>query len=137
MKNLDLEGSEMKNILIIDDDPATTRLLEVLLTREGYNIRTENLSDNAVQTTIDYQPNLVILDLMMPGADGFEICKAMKTNPKLASIPVLMFTSANQAKIREKAMEVGINEYITKPIHPNDLKQKIRDWLNKSEQEPS
>lgn len=126
----------MKNILIIDDDPATTRLLEVLLTREGYTIRTENLSDKAVQTTIEFQPDLVILDLMMPGADGFEICRAMKTDPDLESIPVLMFTSANQAKIRQQAAEVGINEYITKPIHPNDLKQKIRDWLNKSEQNP-
>lgn len=124
----------MKNILIIDDDPATTRLLEVLLTREGYNILTENLSDNAMQATKNYQPDLIILDLMMPGTDGFEICQTMKNDPELAKIPVLMFTSANQADIRKQALAVGINEYITKPIHPNDLKLKIREWLDKGSQ---
>lgn len=124
----------MKNILIIDDDPATTRLLEVLLTREGYNILTENLSDNAMQATKNYQPDLIILDLMMPGTDGFEICQTMKNDPELANIPVLMFTSANQADIRKQALAVGINEYITKPIHPNDLKLKIREWLDKGSQ---
>ena len=120
----------MKNILIIDDDPATTRLLEVLLTREGYNILTENLSDNALQTTKDHKPNLIILDLMMPGADGFEVCQEMKDDPELAEIPILMFTSANRADLRKQALAVGVNEYITKPIHPNDLKLKIREWLD-------
>ena len=120
----------MKNILIIDDDPATTRLLEVLLTREGYNILTENLSDNALQTTKDHKPNLIILDLMMPGADGFEVCQEMKDDPELAEIPILMFTSANRADLRRQALAVGVNEYITKPIHPNDLKLKIREWLD-------
>jgi len=130
----DQQGRPMKNILIIDDDPATTRLLEVLLTREGYNILTENLSDNAMQATKNYQPDLIILDLMMPGTDGFEICQTMKNDPELAKIPVLMFTSANQADIRKQALAVGINEYITKPIHPNDLKLKIREWLDKGSQ---
>ena len=125
----------MKNILIIDDDPATTRLLEVLLTREGYNILTENLSDKALQTTKYHKPNLIILDLMMPGADGFEVCQEMKSDPELAEIPILMFTSANRADIRKQALAVGVNEYITKPIHPNDLKQKIREWLDKAEEE--
>jgi len=125
----------MKNILIIDDDPATTRLLEVLLTREGYNILTENLSDNALQTTKIHKPNLIILDLMMPGADGFEVCQEMKNDPELAEIPILMFTSANRADLRKQAVAVGVNEYITKPIHPNDLKLKIREWLDHSKKE--
>jgi CheY-like chemotaxis protein len=126
------QGKQMNNILIIDDDPATTRLLEVLLTREGYNIQTENLSDKAMQSTKQFNPNLIILDLMMPGADGLEICKAMKNDPELGHIPILMFTSANQDDIRSRAMAAGINEYISKPIHPNDLKQKIREWLDKN-----
>ncbi|MFN2146664.1 MAG: response regulator, partial [Anaerolineales bacterium] len=64
-----------ENILIIDDDPSTTRLLEVLLRREGYNIQSENLSRNAVQTSKNFAPNLIILDLMMPGVDGMTICR--------------------------------------------------------------
>lgn len=122
----------MYNILIIDDDPATTRLLEVLLTREGYNIQTENLSDNALQATKLFLPNLVILDLMMPGADGLDVCRDMKKDPDLGQIPVIMFTSADKEEIRDKARDAGVNEYISKPIHPNDLKQKIREWLEKS-----
>jgi CheY-like chemotaxis protein len=54
----------------------------------------------------------------------------MKNDPELADIPILMFTSASQAQICKQALAVGINEYITKPIHPNDLKQKIREWLD-------
>ena len=117
-------------ILIIDDDPATTRLLEVLLTREGYNIRSENLSANALQTSKEFNPNLIILDLMMPGIDGMTVCKDMKKDPDLGDIPIIMFSAVNQVDVQDKAMEAGISEYITKPIHPNDLKQRIRRWLD-------
>ena len=117
-------------ILIIDDDPATTRLLEVLLTREGYNIRSENLSANALQTSKEFNPNLIILDLMMPGIDGMTVCKDMKKDPVLGDIPIIMFSAVNQVDVQDKAMEAGISEYITKPIHPNDLKQRIRRWLD-------
>jgi PleD family two-component response regulator len=117
-------------ILIIDDDPATTRLLEVLLTREGYNIRSENLSANALQTSKEFNPNLIILDLMMPGIDGMTVCKDMKKDPDLGDIPIIMFSAVNQVDVQDKAMEAGISEYITKPIHPNELKQRIRKWLD-------
>ena len=123
-----------ETILIIDDDPATTRLLEVLLTREGYNIRTENLSANAVETSKEFNPHLIILDLMMPGIDGMTVCKDMKKDPDLGDIPIIMFSAVSQAEVQTKAMEAGINEYITKPIHPNDLKQRIRRWLDRSKE---
>ena len=123
-----------ETILIIDDDPATTRLLEVLLTREGYNIRTENLSANAVETSKEFSPNLIILDLMMPGIDGMTVCKNMKKDPDLGDIPIIMFSAVSQAEVQTKAMEAGINEYITKPIHPNELKQRIRRWLDREKE---
>jgi CheY-like chemotaxis protein len=122
----------MESILIIDDDPATTRLLEVLLTREGYNILTENLSANAIQTTRKFSPNLIILDLMMPGTDGMEVCRMIKGDPELGDIPVLMFSAFNENELRKRAYEAGINEFISKPIHPNELKQIIRGWLDKT-----
>lgn len=123
-----------ETILIIDDDPATTRLLEVLLTREGYNIRTENLSANAVETSKEFNPHLIILDLMMPGIDGMTVCKDMKKDPDLEDVPIIMFSAVSQAEVQTKAMEAGINEYITKPIHPNELKQRIRRWLDRSKE---
>lgn len=121
----------MESILIIDDDPATTRLLEVLLEREGYKIHTENLSVNAVQTTKEFSPHLIILDLMMPGTDGLEICQRMKADPDISETPVLMFSAADQPELRQQAAKAGVNQYITKPIHPNELKQIIKDWLRK------
>lgn len=123
----------MENILIIDDDPATTRLLEVLLTREGYNIQTENISANAIQVTREFNPNLIILDLMMPGTDGMQVCRMIKNDPNIAPIPVIMFSAVNEVKLRKQAFEAGVSEYIAKPIHPDDLKQKIREWLKASE----
>jgi pilus assembly protein CpaE len=121
----------MESILIIDDDPATTRLLEVLLEREGYKIHTENLSANAFQTTKEFSPHLVILDLMMPGTDGLEICMRMKSDPDISETPVLMFSAADQPELRQRAAKAGVNQYITKPIHPNELKKIIKDWLSK------
>ncbi|MEJ2757850.1 MAG: response regulator, partial [Anaerolineales bacterium] len=117
----------MESILIIDDDPATTRLLEVLLEREGYKIHTENLSANAFQTTKEFSPHLVILDLMMPGTDGLEICMRMKSDPDISETPVLMFSAADQPELRQRAAKAGVNQYITKPIHPNELKKIIKD----------
>ncbi len=122
----------MESILIIDDDPATTRLLEVLLTREGYEIRTENLSENAIQATRKFSPKLIILDLMMPGADGLEVCRMIRSDAQLGDIPILMFSAYKETELEESAYDSGINEYITKPIHPNELKQIIRSWLDKS-----
>jgi pilus assembly protein CpaE len=119
-----------ENILIIDDDPATTRLLEVLLRREGYNIQSENLSEKAIQTSKSFSPNLIILDLMMPGVDGMSVCRDMKDDPELENIPIIMFTAVNQPEVKDEAKNAGINEYITKPIHPNDLKDRIRRWLD-------
>lgn len=127
----------MENILIIDDDPATTRLLEVLLVREGYNILTENLSANALETTKEFSPHLIILDLMMPGTDGMTVCQTMREDPQTNAIPILMFSAADQPELRRKAAQSGVNQYITKPIHPNELKQIIKDWLEKSAQEKS
>jgi CheY-like chemotaxis protein len=68
---------------------------------------------------------------MMPGLDGMTICRNMKTDPELEDIPIIMFTAINQADVKEEAAKAGINEYITKPIHPNELKSRIRSWLEK------
>jgi len=122
-----------ENILIIDDDPSTTRLLEVLLRREGYNIKSENLSKNAIQTSKNFEPNLIILDLMMPGVDGMTVCRDMKSDPELEDIPIIMFSAVNQPEVKDEAKDAGINEYITKPIHPNELKTRIRQWLEAEE----
>ena len=119
-----------ENILIIDDDPSTTRLLEVLLRREGYNIQSENLSRNAIQSSKNFAPNLIILDLMMPGIDGMTVCRDMKGDPELEDIPIIMFSAVNQPEVKDEARDAGINEYITKPIHPNELKTRIRRWLD-------
>lgn len=123
-----------ENILIIDDDPATTRLLEVLLTREGYNIQAENLSEKAIETSKEFLPNLIILDLMMPGVDGMTVCKDMKKDPDLVDIPIIMFTAVDQNETISQAYDAGVNDYITKPIHPNELKDRIREWLDRDKE---
>ncbi len=126
-----MNGGEMENILIIDDDPSTTRLLEVLLTREGFNILSENLGEKALATSQNFNPNLIILDLMMPGIDGLQICRALKKDPVLGEVPVIMFSAVNEEILKSQARDAGVNDYITKPIHPDELVSRIRMWLNK------
>lgn len=116
----------MGKILVIDDDEGTTKLLELILSKEGYEVVTVTNSGESLSTAVAHRPNLVLLDLMMPNADGLEICRDLRTKAQFTHVPIVFFTSAGDIENKVAAFESGANDYIIKPVHPQELKLRIK-----------
>jgi len=120
----------MAKILIIDDDINTTWLIDNIFSKEGYEIHTVNISTNAISEALVFRPDLILLDLMMPETDGIGICKVIKANPELKNIPILMFSAVGDVKRKVEAFNAGVKDFITKPVHVEELKSRIKTWVN-------
>jgi DNA-binding response OmpR family regulator len=120
----------MKKLLVIDDDVNTTWLLDNLFSKAGYEIHALNNSEMAVNTALEVNPDLILLDLMMPGIDGIETCKALQADPNTQKTPILIFSAVGDIKSKVEAFNAGARDFITKPVHIEELKSRIRTWLN-------
>jgi two-component system cell cycle response regulator len=117
------------NILIIDDITANVKLLEAKLFNEYYNIFTSNSGSDALVKLSQYKIDVILLDVMMPNMDGFELCNIIKKNIKTINIPVIMVTSLSDIEDRIKGLEAGADEFITKPIDDIALFTRIKSVL--------
>ena len=122
----------MAKILIVDDDPGTTNLLEVILRRDGYDVVSVNNSNETLSSALAYSPDLILLDLLMPNVDGFEVCRNLRAEPRIAYTPIVFFTSIGDVEQKVAAFAAGANDFITKPIHPQELKLRIRALIGHS-----
>ena len=132
-----------EKILIVDDDMETLRLIGMMLQRQGYEIAAANTGELALATAVKDKPSLIILDIVMPGMDGYHIARELRKNPECARIPILMFTAKNQVDDKVAGYGAGADDYLTKPVHPAELnahvrallsrKQKLRDKYDESE----
>jgi DNA-binding response OmpR family regulator len=116
----------MGKILVVDDDQGTTQLLELILSKEGYEVVSVNNSYDTLTTALVYDPNLILLDLIMPNADGFDVCRNVREKSQFAHTPIVFFTSVGDVEKKVAAFDMGANDYIVKPIHPQELKVRIR-----------
>ena len=116
-------------ILIADDDAFIRRPLEWILSQEGFEPEMASDGDECMETLRSSPPDLLILDVMMPGLDGFEVCRRMMDDPKLRQIPVVLLSARGREHDRERGMALGAAEYMTKPYSPTDLMQRIRGLL--------
>jgi len=123
----------MARILIIDDDKSTTRLLEIILSKDNYEIVAVNNSEEALSTAVIYNPDLILLDVMMPGVDGLEICRNLRAEPQFTEIPVIFFTSIGNVEEKVAAFDSGATDFLTKPVHPEELKIRIKTLISRSE----
>jgi len=123
----------MAKILIVDDDINTTWLIDNIFSKEGYEIHTVNISANAMSEALVFKPDLILLDLMMPDTDGIAICKIIKANSELSHIPILMFSAVGDVKRKVEAFNAGVRDFITKPVHVEELKSRIKTWVNAQE----
>ncbi len=108
-------------VLIAEDDPQGVELLEAYLADTGYEIRTATDGEETLRLVNQWQPDLVLLDVMMPKISGFEVCKRLRANPASRDIAVLMITALDQTSDVERAVEAGTDEFLTKPINKKDL----------------
>ncbi len=117
-------------ILIVDDDPSTRLLLRGILVKDGYRVAEAGDGPAALSEFARVQPHLVLLDAMMPGMDGFEVCRQLRQRERGADIPILMLTSLDDVDSIEQAFHQGATDFLTKPINWSLLRQRIRSALH-------
>jgi two-component system alkaline phosphatase synthesis response regulator PhoP len=120
-----------KKILVIEDDPATLRLVDYSLRHAGYQVITSSNGLEGVRKALGESPDLVILDVMLPGMDGFEICNRLKSEPNTAQLPILMFSAKAQEIDKDTGIKVGADEYLTKPAAPSEIVSRVEKLLAK------
>ncbi len=113
-------------ILVVDDDAFIRRPLELILHQEGFEARTAVDGDDCLRQVRAERPHLILLDVMMPGRDGFEICRALKSDPELADIPVILLSARDRERDRDRGLSAGASDYVTKPYAPAELLAKVR-----------
>ncbi|MBW2569785.1 MAG: response regulator [Deltaproteobacteria bacterium] len=117
-------------ILIVDDDPAIQKMLNQILCAHQYETETASDGFEAGAKTTAFKPGLIILDLVMPGMDGFEVCGQIKKNPDTSHIKILAVTGHNTKENKEKIINAGADGYLVKPVVKDTLLQKIEELLN-------
>ena len=123
-----------KKILVIEDDPATSRLVDYSLRHEGYQVFTASNGLEGIRKAHDEAPDLIILDVMLPGMDGFEICHRLRSEPDTANLPILMFSAKAQEIDRDTGLKVGADDYLSKPAAPTDIVSHVENLLAKKKQ---
>ncbi len=118
-----------EKILIIDDDVDTLRLVGLMLQRQGYEISAASNGTQGLAKALEERPNLILLDVMMPDMDGYEVTRRLRKNPVTVSIPILMFTAKTQLDDKVIGFEVGADDYLTKPTHPTELQAHVKVLL--------
>jgi pilus assembly protein CpaE len=124
----------MRKILIVDDDLESLKLIGLMLQRRGYEIVAAHTGHQALAKARTDKPDLVILDVMMPDLDGFQVCKSLRSHPDTADLPVLMFTAKTLTQDKTAGFAAGADDYLTKPIHPSELVSHVEALLSRSEQ---
>ena len=122
------EGTPAR-ILIAEDDMQSVELLEAYLADTGYEIRTATDGDATLREAQQWQPDVILLDIMMPKISGFEVCKRLRASPASRTIGILMITALDQSSDVERAVEAGTDDFLTKPINKTELLLRIRSLL--------
>jgi DNA-binding response OmpR family regulator len=117
------------HILVVDDVEKNTRLLADLLTAKGYRTSTASSGEQALEQIDAEAPDLVLLDVMMPGLSGYEVCQALRADPRHALLPVVLVTALDPATERVKGIAAGADDFLSKPINQAELLARVRSLL--------
>jgi len=117
-------------ILIVDDEPGIRKILRLFLEVEGYSVYEAITATQAISVIQKEMPDLVILDVILCGQTGFEVCEWVKSNAETKNIFVFLFTALNQEHDFQEGKRVGCDLYLTKPQNPKDIVEKVKEYLN-------
>ncbi|MFL7868840.1 MAG: response regulator transcription factor [Anaerolineales bacterium] len=123
----------MAKILVVDDDSHATTLLEKVLALKGHQATSVNESSETIRVAHSITPDLILLDLMMPEPNGFEVCKMLRADPIFANTPIVIITAMDDNASKETAYSAGANDFLTKPFRMDDLAQTIQALIGQAE----
>jgi len=120
-------------ILVIEDDADIVELLQYNLERDGFSVITATDGETGVQEASQRHPSLVLLDIMLPGQDGLDVCRLLKQSPATSSIPIIMLTAKDEEEDIVVGLRMGADDYVTKPFRPRELLARVRAVLRRGE----
>ena len=124
--------NQKKRILLIDDEPSIIKMIAKRLEVEGFEVMTAMDGEEGFQKAQSEKPDLVIVDLMLPKLNGYEVCSLLKKNIQYQKIPIIMFSARTQDRDETLGFECGADAYIRKPVDPKDLIEKVRTLIDRS-----
>jgi len=122
-------------VLVVDDQESNRALLRKFLAVDGYVVHEARSGEDGLRLMAECEPDLVLLDLMMPGMTGYDVMRRKAEDPAIAAIPVLMLTAVTQPSVKLEGLELGLNEYLTKPFNPRELKARVRNLVRMHREE--
>ena len=121
-----------EKILIIDDDLDSLRVVGLMLQRQGYQISAATNGQQGLDKAFVDNPDLILLDVMMPDMDGYEVTRRLRRNASTANTPILMFTAKSQVDDKVMGLEIGASDFLTKPTHPSELQARVKKLLSRA-----
>ena len=118
-----------QSVLIVDDEPMARTLLRLMLVRAGFNVAEAEDGFDALDKVRKNRPDVILLDVMMPGMDGFAVCERLRNDEETASLPIIMLSAKTDLASINKGLKVGATVYLTKPISPEDLTRHVQEAL--------
>ena len=118
-----------RSVLVVDDEPNIVLSLEFLMKQEGCEVRVATDGEAALAAVEEQPPDLILLDVMIPKRDGFDVCQTIRANPAWKGIHIIMLTARGRDLEREKGMALGADEYITKPFSTREVVERVREVL--------
>ncbi len=118
-----------KTILIVDDEPNILLSVEFLMKREGFEVRTAEDGQVAIEMLAENRPDLMILDVMMPRKNGFDVCKQVRADPDFKNLPIILLSAKGREVEIAKGLSLGADAYITKPFSTHELVSKVKELL--------
>ncbi len=116
-------------ILVADDDPSILRLLQLNFELEGFEVHTASDGEDALAKARSASPDVIVLDVMMPGLDGLEVCRRLKEDGAMRTVPIILLTALGQERERREGMAVGASHYVMKPFDPDSLIRVVKGTL--------
>lgn len=129
-----MNDSSKKKVLVVDDEPDIVDLIKMALTLANFEVTTAENGPATLKILEGLKPDLILLDIMMPQMTGFEVCKKIRSQKALRSVPIIMLTAKGQKQDAEQGLKLGADDYIIKPFDPYDLAEQVRSMIEKTQQ---
>ncbi len=130
-----MTSPKQHNLLVVEDDPDTANLLNTYFSGHGFSVGVAGRGDEAVASAHKHAPDLVLLDILLPGLDGYAVCQALRASPRTSHVPIIFLTEKSSQSDRVAGLEAGAQDYVTKPFDVEELRLRVQNLIARTERE--